>query len=127
MRDKDMYLPISVLLSGILFIALALVIFPLNLTNIVLCFIVCSASLLIGIAGVLCWKNQWIEVVNSNAFVYSTMFGKEKLYYFTEIKDLKYKHDCLELVFENSKVKIDYNAVVSKRLSDAISRAEENL
>lgn len=75
---KDMYLPAWVCWTGLFFIAMAIgwligAILSSNLL-LVIGMIVCFG---IGISAVLCWKNQWIQMLDTDSFVYSTMFGNE--------------------------------------------------
>ena len=68
------------------------------------------------IAAVLCWNNQWIEVINEEEFVYSSMFGRKTTYRFADIVEVKKNADSQDLIFSDGKVHIESCAVVSANL-----------
>ena len=121
-HEKDVYLPGWVLGLGI-FLLLAAV------GCIVLGFLVSLYALIgtviclgLGIAAVLCWKNQWIQVVNDREFLYSTMFGRQSRHSFSEIRDLKLNTDSMSLILEDQKVHVEACAVVSDRFGEIINK-----
>ena len=107
--EKDMYLPAWLLGLAVVFFAAA-----------VLCVIFIHDRLLIcalvGIAAALCWNNQWIEVINEEEFVYSSMFGRKTTYRFADIVEVKKNADSQDLIFSDGKVHIESCAVVSANL-----------
>ena len=122
MRKKDLYLPVWICVLGIVFILGGLVFLysslkkPYLLIGAVLC-------LGLGIAAILCWKNQWIEVIDEHTFVYSTMFGKQTKYHTSQIIDLKQNPDSMTLVLDSGKVHIESCAIVSDRLIEMITKS----
>ena len=121
MKKRDLYLPFWICVLGIVLILGALVF---------LCFSAKNPPLLVGtvlclglgIAAILCWKNQWIEVINEQTFVYSTMFGKQTKYHTSQIVELKQNADSMTLVLDSGKVHIESCAIVSDRLVEMISK-----
>lgn len=121
---KDMCLPAWVCWTGLFFIAMAIgwligAILSSNLL-LVIGIIVCFG---IGISAVLCWKNQWIQMLDTDSFVYSTMFGNETQYDFTQVRELRLHSDSATLILETGKVHIEKCAILSKRFKEAIGRA----
>ena len=96
--EKDMYLPAWLLGLAVIFFAAA---------------VFCA---LVGIAAALCWNNQWIEVINEEEFVYSSMFGRKTTYRFADIVEVKKNADSQNLIFSDGKVHIESCAVVSANL-----------
>lgn len=76
-----------------------------------------------GIACLLCWKNQSIEVLSNEIFVYTTMFGNKHTYYFADIKGIRHGKDSSTLLVGDGKVFIDSSAVMSDRLKELINSA----
>ena len=112
------------LLDGIVFFAMAIgwligAILSSNLL-LVIGMIVCFE---IGISAVLCWKNQWIQMLDTDSFVYSTMFGNETQYDFTQVWEFRIYGDSTTLILETGKVHIEKCAILSKRFKEAIGRA----
>ena len=122
---KDMYLPNWVCVLGVVFLAASIVCvvisFTVSLFSMIGCLIGAVICLVIGIAAILCWKNQWAEMINNYEFVYSTMFGRQYQYRFSEIKDLKQSNDSMTLFLENGKMHIESCALVSERFADRIN------
>ena len=120
MKDKDVYLPVWILGLGIFLLAVACACIVLSFTLSSVMYIIAILFIPLGIAAVLCWRNQWIEMTGSNEFVYSTMFGSKKTYSFSEIIGLKNNPDSIDLVMESGKVHIEACAVVSDRFRNAL-------
>lgn len=123
-RKKDMYLPTWVCWAGLFFIVVAIgcligAILSSNLL-LVIGMMVCFG---IGISAVLCWKNQWVQMVDSDSFVYSTMFGNETQYDFTQVRELRLHGDSATLILETGKIHIEECAILSKRFEEAIDWA----
>lgn len=74
-----------------------------------------------GSRGILCYKNQWVEMIDDNEFIYSTMFGNETKYYFSDIESLKQNADSMTLHLKNGKIHIESCAVISERFANAIN------
>ena len=120
MKEKDMHLPSWILALGIFFITLACALIGYTLFNhfqTLIWFIIGSIICLgLGIAAVLCWKNQGIILLNDTEFEYSTMFGKRTVYKLSQIIGLKRSSDSITLLLECGKVHIESCAVVSANL-----------
>lgn len=125
MHKKDMYLPVWVCGLGVMFLLICLV-------CIIMCFSTSPYSVIgylvgaviclcISVAAILCWKNQWVEIQNEHEFVYSTMFGRQIKYRFSEITGTKRYKDSMTLLLESGKVHIEYCATVSDRFARRIS------
>lgn len=124
---KDMYLPKWVCVLGSVFLIGAAVCLICSFTISVyalLGFVVC---LCIGIAAVLCWKNQWAEMINDHEFIYSTMFGKKTKYRFSAIRNLKQNSDSVTLYFDNGKIHIESCAIISEEFAEKINHALERI
>ena len=78
-----------------------------------------------GIAALLCWKNQSIHVLSDETFTYTTMFGKTKTYRFRDIQGLRKNQDSLTLFVAGEKVHIESMAILSERLVTLINRELE--
>ena len=108
-------MPAWLLGLAVIFFAAAVlcVIFIHDLLRMIPCAVICA---LVGIAAVLCWNNQWIEVINEDEFVYSSMFGRKKTYRFADIVEVKKNSDSQVLIFSDGKVHIESCAVISANL-----------
>ena len=125
MREKDMYLPnwlryfgFVLMLAGVICAVLGLIVFP---AFMIVGLIAAVFFVGMGIAAELCWKNQWAEMLNDKKFVYSTMFGKQHQYRFSEIKGVKHNSDSMTLLLENGKVHIESCAIVSERFAERLN------
>ena len=121
-NEKDVYLPGWVLGLGI-FLLLAAV------GCVILCFTVSVYGLIgtvvclaLGIAAILCWKNQWIQMLNEREFIYSTMFGRQSRHSFSEIRELKLNSDSMSLLLDDQKLHVEACACVSDRFGEAINK-----
>ena len=121
MNEKDVYLPKWILGLGIFLLAIACGCIVLTFTLFYMMYIGAILFIPLGIAAILCWKNQWIEMTGSNEFVYSTMFGKKTTYSFSEIIELKNNPDSVDLIMESGKVHIESCAVVSEKFMNALN------
>ncbi len=121
MKKKDLYLPVWILALGIVLILGALVFLYFSLKDLYLLIgtVICLG---LGIAAILCWKNQWIQVIDDHSFVYSTMFGKQTQYHTSQIVDLKQNPDSMTLVLDSGKVHIESCAIMSERLIEMITK-----
>lgn len=130
MKEKDMYLPSWILALGIFFIILACALIGYTLFNhfqTLIWFIIGSIICLgLGIAAVLCWKNQGIILLNDTEFEYSTMFGKRTVYKFSQIIGFKRNSDSITLLMECGKIHIESCAIISERLGNLLNKALEN-
>ncbi|MBR4579265.1 MAG: hypothetical protein IKO22_06625 [Oscillospiraceae bacterium] len=126
-RDKDMYLPFWVCILGIVFLIGACVCLELTLSTSVYSLIGFVICLSLGAAEILCWKNQGVKIVDDNTFIYTTMFGREKHYCFSEIRELKKNSDSFTLVLDNGKVHIESCAIMSERFVNSVDSALKRL
>lgn len=62
-------------------------------------------------------------MLDTDSFVYSTMFGNETQYDFTQVRELRLHSDSATLILETGKVHIEKCAILSKRFKKAIGRA----
>lgn len=124
-KEKDVYLPVWVCWLGIAFLAAALVCFALAFAisvNWLLGFAFCLG---LGIAAILCWKNQWVVMTDDHTFIYSTMFGRKTQHHMLELREYKQNSDSLTLILENGKVHIESCAIVSERFANAVDAVLE--
>lgn len=124
MRGKDMHLPNWVCGFGVLMLACSIVLFvkcfstsQFSMVQCILGGVICFGF---GISAVLCWKNQWAEMLNDHEFIYSTMFGRQTKYCFSEIKEIRRNRADITLIMENGSVFIESSAIMSDRFASKI-------
>ena len=115
MKEKDLHLPIWVLILGIFLMAVGLVCLYFCPSDPALFLIAAAVCLILGIAAILCWKNQWVEMLSDEEFIYRNMFGKQTTYRVSQIRDIRRGADSMTLILENGKVHIENCAVLSER------------
>lgn len=113
MRKKDMYLPNLLLGFGISFLAATVVVAIAPFLTTIWRIVVCILFLGLGISAILCWKNQWIRILNEKEFEYSTMFGNKTIFQFSQITDIRRNLDSCTLFVDGRKVHIEFCAIVS--------------
>lgn len=120
----DMFLPAWVLSLGVFFLAFGAIMGILLIAlQLPIQFIVLSvALLLIGVAAIMCWKNQKIHMLPDDSFEYSTFLGNKIIYRFSEIKGIKIGRDSSTLFVGEGKVHIESVAVLSPRLEERINK-----
>ena len=126
-KEKDLYLPAPVLCLGVFLLIVAAVCIPLVFITSVFFLVAVIGCLLLGLSAILCWKNQGITMTGDNSFTYTTMFGREKRYSFSEIKELRVNSDSYTLIMEDGKVHIEKLAVISDRLAEALDAVLKNI
>ncbi len=126
-RNKDMYLPFWVCILGIVFLIGACVCLVLTFSISVYSLIGFVLCLPLGVAAILCWKNQGVKMTDDNNFIYTTMFGRENHYCFSEIRELRKNSDSFTLVLDNGKVHIENCAIMSKRFVNSVDSVLERL
>ena len=122
-KNKDMYLPSWVCaLGAVLLIASCVCLILCFLISLYLQigFVVCFA---LGGAAILCWKNQGVNMIDDETFIYTTMFKREVQCRFSDIRELKENADSATLVLENNKVHIESCAILSDRFITAVKSA----
>lgn len=120
----DMFLPAWIFAMGLLFAAfggilgtvLAILRLPVPLT------LLAAALVLLGVAALLCWKNQTIRMLPNDTFMYSTFLGNKTIYRFDEIKGIKRGSDSITLFVGEGKVHIESAAIVTERLAVRINQ-----
>jgi len=125
---KDMYLPDRLLAISFVFLAAG------GVCAIVLIFkfavwaaVFAPIGIVFGAFAFLCWKNQSIEVISDDEFVYTTMFGKKHTYSFSDIRMLRRNNDSMTLFVADKKVHIESMAVLSDRLIERINYSLEKI
>ncbi len=121
-NEKDVYLPAWVLGLGIFLLLAAVGCAVMSVTASMYFLIGVPVCLGLGVAAILCWKNQWIRVLNDREFLYSTMFGRQSRHSFSEIRELKLNSDSISLILDDQKVHIEASAVVSDRFGEIINK-----
>ena len=86
-----------------------------------------AVMVLLGVAALLCWKNQTIRMLPNDLFEYSTFLGKKTIYRFSDIKGLKKNTDSTTLFVADGKVHIELIAIVTDQLADRINKQLEKL
>lgn len=121
----DMYLPIWLLAFALLLLVGAV---GSGIIAIVLLSPIAAAIagglLILGIAAILCWRNQTIRILSDECFEYTTFLGNHKVYRFADITGVKESSDSLTLILGKDKVHIESCALLTERL---IVRINENL
>ncbi len=126
-KNKDMYLPSWIRILGIVFLILSCVCLILSFSTSIYLLIGFIACFLLGSAAIMCWKNQGINMTDNNMFIYTTMFGKETQYSFSEIRELKQNADSSTLILDNGKVHIESSAIMSEKFMDTLNNTLERL
>ena len=122
----DMFLPIWLLAFSIVLLvagAVAGIYAAIKLSLIALVAAVALAAL--GVAALLCWRNQTIRMLSDDYFEYTTFLGKKTVYRFSDIKGLKKNNDSMTLFVADRKVHIEACAKTTVRLLDRINRQLE--
>lgn len=125
----DMFLPAWLFVMGLLlsmFGAIVGIVFAVLQISTLIIVLAAGMSLL-GVAAILCWKNQTIRMLPNDTFEYSTFLGNKIIYRFSDIKGLKKNTDSMTLFVAEGKVHIESIAIVTDRLSDRINKQLEAL
>ena len=125
----DMFLPAWLFVMGLLlsmFGAIVGIVFAVLQISTLIIVLAAGMSLL-GVAAILCWKNQTIRMLPNDTFEYSTFLGKKTIYRFGDIKGLKKNTDSMTLFVAEGKVHIESIAILTDRLSDRINKQLEEL
>ena len=122
----DMYLPMWLLVFGFLLDAMSLASLVIAIVAQNWFFLIAVLGLgLLGIAAFLCWKNQTIKIIDEFRFEYTTFLGQKRVYYFSDIKELRPNADSWTLILNNGKVHIESIVCISDKLVEAISASVE--
>jgi len=125
----DMFLPAWLFVMGLLlsmFGAIVGIVFAVLQISTLIIVLAAGMSLL-GVAAILCWKNQTIRMLPNDTFEYSTFLGNKIIYRFSDIKGLKKNTDSMTLFVAEGKVHIESIAILTDRLSDRINKQLEEL
>ena len=124
----DMYLPERALAMCLVYLGIGSAAALLALISRAAWAIVCALLFIgLGIALLLCWKNQTVKILSDEEFVYTTMFGKAHTYRFSDIQGLRRNKDSMTLFVSGEKVHMESMAVLSDRLVALINRELERI
>lgn len=84
--------------------------------------LLCIAGIVIGIAAILYWRNQTVEILTPDTFRYTNPLGRQKIYRFADIRGVKRNKDSMTLILTNGKVPIESIAILTQNLADSINR-----
>ena len=120
----DMYLPAWLFVVGLFLIGFGGILLTVAIAVQLPFFLGLLAVVLalLGMAAVMCWKNQTIRMLNQDCFEYSTFLGKKTVYRFSDIKELRKNTDSMTLFVADGKVHIESIAIVTDRLVERINR-----
>ncbi|MGN0517624.1 MAG: DUF6560 family protein [Acutalibacteraceae bacterium] len=124
----DMYLPIWILSFGVILIVAGIVVgiyavFHFSVAAVI--GVVCCLGL--GVAALMCWKNQTIKILSNDSFEYSTFLGNKKIYYFNQITSLRMNNDSMTLFVGGDKVHIESCAILSERFVQRVDEVLEQV
>ena len=124
----DMYLPERALAMALVFFAggTACGIYAV-ITHAVAAIVFAVLGLGLGVALLLCWKNQTIRIISEEQFVYKTMFGRERTYNLADIQGLRPNKDSVTLFVAGEKVHMESMAVLSENLVRKLNMALNGL
>lgn len=118
----DMFLPLWLLAFAILLIVAGIALGVFAIVKFSAGAVVGAiACVVLGIAALLCWRNQTVKVLSDDSFEYCTFLGKKTVYNFSDIKGLKQNRDSMTMYVGNGKVHIESIAILSERLVERIS------
>lgn len=90
--------------------------------------LLCIAGIVIGIAAILYWRNQTVEILTPDTFRYTNPLGRKRVYRFADIRGVKRNKDSMTLILTTGKVPIESIAILSPRLAECInSQLEEDV
>ena len=119
----DMFLPVKVLslapvmlIAGVVFAVIAAIKGTTALA------VLAPICIILGVAALLCWRNQKIVMLSDDEFEYSTFLGKKTVYRFDEIKMLRRNKDSMTLYVGEGKVHMESSAIFTERLLERINR-----
>ena len=125
----DVFLPVWMLVTGVLFVGLGAVFCAvlIALSILPVAFLLPAVLVLVGIVFILYWKNQTIRILTNDSFEYRTLWGKGVVYRFGEIKGIKKSMGSIIMLVRDGKVYIDSGAILSGRLIELIDKRLEEL
>jgi len=123
-----MYLPERALAMALVFLVGGIACGVYAIFSLATWAIVCAPlGIILGIALLLCWKNQTIHIISDTQFTYTTMFGNTTTYSFADIQGLRKNQDSMTLFVAGKKVHIESMAILSERLVNHINEALKKL
>ena len=124
----DMFLPMWLLAFSLVLSIIGCTLVIVSIFKFSLWAVIGAAlAIVLGIAALLCWRNQSIVISSDETFVYTTFLGNKKTYYFNDITGLKKNNDSLTLVLGKNKVHIESCAFLTDRLVNKINAQLETL
>lgn len=122
-KRADMYLPLWLLIFGLLLVACGVGCGVYALVSFTVGFVIAAPiCLILGITAILCWRNQKITILSDETFEYSTFLGKKTVYRFDEIKGIRKNSDSMTMFVGDGKVHIESAAVMTKALTERLNR-----
>ncbi len=79
----------------------------------------------LGACAIACWKNQTIEIISDEEFVYTTFLGNAYTLRFDDMVAFRQNADSITLFFTDRKVHIESKAVLSDRLVELLNKQLE--
>ncbi len=123
----DMYLPDYVMTLGVVMLCVgAGFVIAFIFLHAVWMMVTAAIAVLIGVAALMCWKNQMIRIVSDKKFEYTTFWGNKYTYYFDEITKIRKNSDSTTVFIGKRKVHIEENAIVSIELRKKLNEARKN-
>lgn len=123
----DMYLPNKLLAFGIILCAIGTsIIIVFSLMFNIKWLIAGICMFLLGIAAIMCWKNQTIHILSEDTFKYTTFLGNSYIYAFSDITAVRRNKDSLTVFLGNKKAHIEFMAVLSDSLVEKINNSLQN-
>ncbi len=120
----DMYLPDYVMGIGLVMFVIAIgFIVAFIFRHALWMMAVAAGSILIGIAALMCWKNQMIRILSDEKFEYTSFLGNKYTYRFDEITKIRKNSDSLTVFVRDKKVHIENCAIISNELIKALNKS----
>lgn len=125
-EKADMHLPIKIAAFGLALLIGGFICIATFIANHEWGLLIGAAiCFLLGIAAILCYKNQRIYVLSDEEFQYSTFLGNKTVYRFNEIVSLRPNNDSITLFVGGGKVHIESSAILSERFMSLVNAALE--
>lgn len=126
-KDRaDLYLPLWMLAFGIALILGGIFMGVLTVRAFTPAGVfLCVTFIVTGVAAILYWRNQTVEILSPDTFRYTNPLGRQKIYRFADIQGVKRNKDSMTLILTNGKVPVESIAIVSPRLAESINRQLE--
>ncbi len=120
--QADMYLPDYIMVLGVvLLIAAVGFTVAFIITHALWLIITAPIAVLLGIAALLCWKNQMIKIISDEKFEYTTFWGNKYTYRFDEITSVRRNSDSTTVFVGEKKVHIEDCAIMTAELAKRLN------